>query len=171
MALRVEEITARIRQEIEAFEAPIEAVDVGYILEVGDGIARVSGLADVMANELLEFSGGVMGIALNLEADSVGVVIMGDYTHMEEGDVVRSTGRIASVPVGDGLIGRVVNALGQPVDNKGPIRSETYLPIERIAPGVVLDRHQSDRLDDPAGAGTARAYHWRPTDRKDRTRN
>jgi F-type H+-transporting ATPase subunit alpha len=138
MALRVEEITARIRQEIEAFEAPIEAVDVGYILEVGDGIARVSGLADVMANELLEFSGGVMGIALNLEADSVGVVIMGDYTHMEEGDVVRSTGRIASVPVGDGLIGRVVNALGQPVDNKGPIRSETYLPIERIAPGVVL---------------------------------
>ncbi len=138
MAFRVEEITARIRQEIEAFEAPVEAVDVGYILEVGDGIARVSGLADVMANELLEFSGGVLGIALNLEADSVGVVIMGDYTHMEEGDMVRSTGRIASVPVGDDLVGRVVNALGQPVDNKGPIRSETYLPIERIAPGVVL---------------------------------
>ena len=138
MALRVEEITARIRQEIEAFEAPVEAVGVGYILEVGDGIARVSGLADVMANELLEFPGGVMGIALNLEADNVGVVIMGDYTHMEEGDMVRSTGRIASVPVGDGLIGRVVNALGQPVDNKGPIRSESYLPIERIAPGVVL---------------------------------
>ena len=138
MALRVEEITARIRQEIEAFEAPVEAVDVGYILEVGDGIARVSGLADVMANELLEFPGGVMGIALNLEADNVGVVIMGDYTHMEEGNMVRSTGRIASVPVGDGLIGRVVNALGQPVDDKGPIRSESYLPIERIAPGVVL---------------------------------
>ena len=106
MALRVEEITARIRQEIEAFEAPVEAVGVGYILEVGDGIARVSGLADVMANELLEFPGGVMGIALNLEADNVGVVIMGDYTNMEEGDMVRSTGRIASVPVGDGLIGR-----------------------------------------------------------------
>jgi F-type H+-transporting ATPase subunit alpha len=138
MALRVEEITARIRQEIEAFEAPVEAVDVGYILEVGDGIARVSGLADVMANELLEFPRGVMGIALNLEADNVGVVIMGDYTHMEEGNMVRSTGRIASVPVGDGLIGRVVNALGQPVDDKGPIRSESYLPIERIAPGVVL---------------------------------
>ena len=138
MALRVEEITARIRQEIEAFEAPLEAVGVGYILEVGDGIARVSGLADVMANELLEFPGGVMGIALNLEADNVGVVIMGDYTHMEEGNMVRSTGRIASVPVGDGLIGRVVDALGQPVDDKGPIRSESYLPIERIAPGVVL---------------------------------
>ena len=138
MALRVEEITSRIRQEIEAFEAPVEAVDVGYILEVGDGIARVSGLADVMANELLEFPGGVMGIALNLEADNVGVVIMGDYTHMEEGDMVRSTGRIASVPVGDGLIGRVVNALGQPVDGKGPIKSQSYLPIERIAPGVVL---------------------------------
>ncbi len=138
MALRVEEITARIRQEIEAFEAPVEAVDVGYILEVGDGIARVSGLADVMANELLEFPRGVMGIALNLEADNVGVVIMGDYTHMEEGNMVRSTGRIASVPVGDGLIGRVVDALGQPVDGKGPIRSESHLPIERIAPGVVL---------------------------------
>ncbi|MBC8255419.1 MAG: F0F1 ATP synthase subunit alpha, partial [Ardenticatenia bacterium] len=129
---------SRIRQEIEAFEAPVEAVDVGYILEVGDGIARVSGLADVMANELLEFPGGVMGIALNLEADNVGAVIMGDYTHMEEGDMVRSTGRIASVPVGDGLIGRVVNALGQPVDGKGPIKSQSYLPIERIAPGVVL---------------------------------
>jgi F-type H+-transporting ATPase subunit alpha len=138
MALRVEEITARIRQEIEAFEAPVEAVDVGYILEVGDGIARVSGLADVMANELLEFPGGVMGIALNLEADNVGVVIMGDFTHMEEGDMVRSTSRIASVPVGDGLIGRVVDALGQPVDGKGPIKSQSYLPIERIAPGVVL---------------------------------
>jgi F-type H+-transporting ATPase subunit alpha len=137
MALRVEDITAKIRKEIEAFEAPVETIDVGYVLEVGDGIARLSGLSGVMAGELLEFPGGVMGIALNLEEDNVGVVIMGDYTEIKEGDLVRSTGRIASVPVGDSLIGRVVNALGQPVDGKGPVRADSYRPIERIAPGVV----------------------------------
>jgi F-type H+-transporting ATPase subunit alpha len=137
MPLRVEDITARLRQEIEVFEAPIEAVDVGTVLEVGDGIARLSGLAGVMANELLEFPGGVLGMALNLEADNVGAVIMGDYTHIEEGDTVRSTGRIVSVPVGDQLIGRVVNALGQPVDGRGAIQPEKYNPVERIAPGVV----------------------------------
>jgi F-type H+/Na+-transporting ATPase subunit alpha len=137
MPLRVEDITARLRQEIEAFEAPIEAVDVGTVLEVGDGIARLSGLAGVMANELLEFPGGVLGMALNLEADSLGAVIMGDYTHIEQGDTVRSTGRIISVPVGDQLIGRVVNALGWPVDGKGAIQAEKDYPVERIAPGVV----------------------------------
>jgi len=149
MALRVEDITAKIRQEIESFEAPIEVVDVGYVLEVGDGIARLSGLGDVMAGELLEFPGGVMGIALNLEADNLGVVIMGDYTEIEEGDVVRSTGRIASVPVGDGLVGRVVNALGQPIDGKGPIQSDTYRSIERIAPGVVFRQN----VDTPVQTG------------------
>jgi len=137
MALRVEDITTRIRQEIEAFEAPLETVDVGYVLEVGDGIARLSGLASVMSGELLEFPGGVMGITLNLEADIVGAVIMGEYTEIEEGDEVRSTGRIASVPVGDALVGRVVNALGQPIDGKGPIQTDTHRPVERIAPGVV----------------------------------
>jgi len=149
MAIRVEEITARIRQEIEAFEAPIEAVDVGYVLEVGDGIARLSGLAGVMASELLEFPGGVMGMALNLEEDNVGAIIMGDYTHIEEGDMVRSTGRIASVPVGDALIGRVVNALGQPVDGKGPLRCDQERPIERIAPGVVYRKN----VDTPVQTG------------------
>jgi len=149
MALRVEDITARIREEIEAFEAPVEMVDVGYVLEVGDGIARLSGLTGVMAGELLEFPGGVMGIALNLEADNVGAVIMGEYTEIEEGDVVRSTGRIASVPVGDGLIGRVVNALGRPVDGKGPIQFETYRPVERIAPGVVYRQN----VDTPVQTG------------------
>ena len=99
MALRVEDITAKIRQEIESFEAPVEVVDVGYVLEVGDGIARLSGLADVMVGELLEFPGNVMGIALNLETDNVGAVIMGEYTEIEEGDLVRSTKRIASVPI------------------------------------------------------------------------
>jgi F-type H+-transporting ATPase subunit alpha len=149
VALRVEDITEKIRREIEAFEAPVEVVDVGYVLEVGDGIARLSGLADVMAGELLEFPGGVMGIALNLEADNVGAVIMGEYTEIEEGDMVRSTGRIASVPVGDGLIGRVVNALGRPIDGKGPIQSDSYHPIERIAPGVVYRQN----VDTPVQTG------------------
>ncbi len=149
MALRVEDITARIRQEIESFEAPVEVVDVGYVLEVGDGIARLSGLADVMSGELLEFPGGVMGIPLNLEADNVGVVIMGEYAEIEEGDMVRSTGRIASVPVGESLVGRVVNALGQPIDGKGPIQSDSYRPIERIAPGVVYRQN----VDTPVQTG------------------
>jgi F-type H+-transporting ATPase subunit alpha len=137
MALRVEDITAAIRRQIEAFEAPLEAVDVGSVIEVGDGIARISGLAGVMAGELLEFPGGIMGIALNLEEGQVGAVIMGDYTAIEEGDTVHSTGRIASVPVGDALIGRVVNALGQPVDGGGPIATDKYRPVERVAPSVV----------------------------------
>jgi F-type H+-transporting ATPase subunit alpha len=149
MALRVEDITEKIRHEIEAFEAPVEVVDVGYVLEVGDGIARLNGLADVMTSELLEFPGGVMGIALNLEADNVGAVIMGEYTEIEEGDIVRGTERIASVPVGNGLIGRVVNALGQPVDGKGPIQSDSYRPIERIAPGVVYRQN----VDTPVQTG------------------
>ncbi len=149
MALRVDEITARIKREIESFEAPVEAVDVGYILEVGDGIARISGLSEVMSDELLEFPGGVMGIALNLEDDNVGAVIMGDYTHIEEGDMVRGTGRIASVPVGDALIGRVVNALGEPVDGKGPLNTDKYRPVERIAPGVVYRQN----VDTPVQTG------------------
>ena len=149
MALRVEDITEKIRHEIEAFDAPVEVVDVGYVLEVGDGIARLSGLADVMAGELLEFPGGVLGIALNLEADNVGVVIMGEYTEIEEGDIVRSTGRIASVPVGDSLTGRVVNALGEPIDGKGPIRSDSYRSIEHIAPGVVYRQN----VDTPVQTG------------------
>jgi F-type H+-transporting ATPase subunit alpha len=149
MPLQFEEITSRIRREIEAFEAPVEAVDVGYVLEVGDGIARLSGLAGVMANELLEFPGGVMGMALNLEKDTVGAVIMGEYAHIQEGDTVRSTGRITSVPVGDQMIGRVVNALGQPVDGRGPIQAETTNPVERIAPGVIYRQN----VDTPVQTG------------------
>jgi F-type H+-transporting ATPase subunit alpha len=149
MALRVEDITERIKREIESFEAPVEVTNVGYVLEVGDGIARLSGLSGVMAGELLEFPGAVMGIALNLEADNVGAVIMGNYTEIEEGDMVRGTGRIASVPVGDSLIGRVVNALGQPVDGKGSVRSDSYRPVERIAPGVVYRQN----VDTPVQTG------------------
>lgn len=137
MVLKLDDITAKIRQQIESFEAPIETSDVGLVMSVGDGIARVSGLANVMATELLEFPGGVLGMALNLEANSVGAVIMGDYEHIEEGDTVKSTGRIASVPVGEALIGRVVNAIGEPIDGKGPIDNDGFYPVDKIAPGVI----------------------------------
>ena len=112
----VEDITQFLRQQIETFEAPVEALDVGTVIEVGDGIARISGLANAMASELVEFENGVLGIVLNLEVDNVGVIIMGEYTDIEEGQTVRSTGRIVSVPVGEALIGRVINAVGEPVD-------------------------------------------------------
>ncbi|MFQ5340388.1 MAG: F0F1 ATP synthase subunit alpha [Anaerolineae bacterium] len=137
MAIRVDDITEVLRRQIESFEAPVEMVEVGTVEEVGDGIARASGLAGVMVSELVEFENGVMGIALNLEDDQVGIIIMGGYTDIEEGDTVRSTGRIASVPVGEQLIGRVVNALGEPIDGKGPIGATKIRPVERIAPGVV----------------------------------
>jgi len=139
MASQVDDVAAALRQQIEAFEAPLKAVDIGRVVEVGDGIARVTGLATAMASELVEFTKtGVMGVALNLERDQVGIIIMGDYTDIEEGDEVRSTGRIISVPVGNALIGRVVNALGMPIDGKGPIDTDKLRPIERIAPNVTV---------------------------------
>jgi F-type H+-transporting ATPase subunit alpha len=143
MALQAKDITALLKKQIEDFEAPLQAVDVGSVTEVGDGIARADGLAGVMAMELVEFppkpgrADSIMGLVLNLEADNVGIIIMGEYTSIEEGDMVRGTGRIVSVPVGAGLVGRVVNALGEPIDGKGPITSEKHRPIERIAPNVV----------------------------------
>lgn len=133
----ISQITADLKKQIESYEPEMEVRDVGSVLEAGDGIARVGGLSDVRAQELVQFANGVMGIAFNLEHDNVGVIIMGEYDKIEEGMVVRSTGRISSVPVGDGLIGRVVNALGQPVDGKGPVKFDRYRQIERIAPGVV----------------------------------
>jgi len=133
----IKQITSDLQKQIEAFKPEIGIADVGTVSEAGDGIARVFGLANVKAQELVQFENGVMGIAFNLEKDSVGVIIMGDYAGVTEGMSVRATGRIASVPVGDGLIGRVVNALGEPIDGKGPIQFSGYRPIERIAPGVV----------------------------------
>ncbi len=133
----IRQITADLQQQIDSFKAEVEVRDIGTVLEAGDGIARASGLADVRAQELVQFDNGVLGIAFNLEKDNVGIIIMGEYSEIEEGMHVRSTGRIASVPVGDGMIGRVVNALGLPVDGKGPIKFDHYRPIERIAPGVV----------------------------------
>ncbi|MGH2619048.1 MAG: F0F1 ATP synthase subunit alpha, partial [Anaerolineales bacterium] len=133
----VNNLSAELRKQIAEFSPGIELHDVGTTIEAGDGIARVSGLTAVSAQELVQFENGVNGIAFNLETDAVGVIIMGDYAGVEEGMTVYSTGRIASVPVGEGVIGRVVNALGEPVDGKGPIQFDSYQPIERIAPGVI----------------------------------
>ncbi len=137
MAVSIDRIAEELKRQILEFEPTVRMVDVGTVTYVGDGIARVSGLTNAMASELVEFEDGTLGIVFNLEEDSVGVIIMGEYTGIEEGQLVRSTGRIASVPVGDALIGRVVNAVGQPIDGKGPIETDKYRPVERIAPGVV----------------------------------
>jgi len=133
----IKQITSDLQRQIQGFEPELNISDVGTVLEAGDGIARVQGLASVRAQELVQFGNGVMGTAFNLEKDSVGVIVMGDYSGITEGMSVRGTGRIASVPVGDAMIGRVVNALGEPIDGKGPIATTGFRPIERIAPGVV----------------------------------
>ncbi len=137
MGVSVEQLAEELKEQILRFEPTARQVDVGTLTYVGDGIARATGLTNVMANELVEFENGTLGIAFNLEDESVGIIIMGEYTDIEEGQMVRSTGRIVSVPVGDALIGRVVNAVGQPIDGKGPIETDKYRPVERIAPGVV----------------------------------
>ncbi len=135
--IKADEITKLIRDQIENYESRIAVDEVGTVMSLGDGIARVYGLDKVMAGELIEFPHGVAGIAMNLEEDQVGAVLLGDYTEIKEGDTVKRTGRIMSVPVGDKLIGRVVDALGQPIDDKGPIVADQYNPVERIAPGVI----------------------------------
>src|SRR3712207_723951 len=138
MAVSATEIGDILRQQIAGFQDQMTVTNVGTVVSVGDGIANVYGLSQVMASELVEFpKTNTIGLAFNLEEDAVGIIILGDYKEIEEGDEVRSTGLIASVPVGDALIGRVVNALGQPIDGKGPIQTDKRRPIERIAPGVV----------------------------------
>ncbi len=137
MDIRAEEISKIIRDQIGSYAVDVDVAEVGTIVSVGDGIARVHGVEKTMAGEMLEFPHGIFGIALNLEEESVGAVLLGDYTEIKEGDPVKRTGRIISVPVGRELVGRVVNALGQPIDGKGPVVSKQQMPIERIAPGVV----------------------------------
>ncbi len=132
-----EELAAVLRKQIDGFEPTVQSIEVGTVLEVGDGIARLDGLPGVMAGELVQFESGVLGMVMNLEADQVSAAIMGDYTDVREGSLVHRTRRIASVPVGDELIGRVVDALGRPLDRQGPIRSKRMRPVERIAPGVM----------------------------------
>ncbi len=135
--IQADEISRLLRAEIENYEKAVNVSETGSVISVGDGIARIYGLENVMAGELIEFTGGVSGIALNLEEDQVGAVLLGEYAGIKEGDEVRRTGRIMSVPVGEGMIGRVVDALGNPIDGKGPIVAKGYNAIERIAPGVV----------------------------------
>jgi F-type H+/Na+-transporting ATPase subunit alpha len=137
MDIRADEISKIIRDNIGSYAVEVDVAEVGTVISIGDGIARVHGVERAMAGEMLEFPKGVFGIALNLEEDSVGAVLLGEYTEIKEGDPVKRTGRIISVPVGDELLGRVVNALGQPIDGKGPITTKQFLPIERLAPGVV----------------------------------
>ena len=138
MSISPQEIADALRREIEGFQASAQQANVGNVLEVADGVAQVTGISECLAGELLEFPGGVMGMALNLEEDTVGAVILGDYLTIEEGDEVRTTGRVAEVPVGPEMLGRVVNALGEPVDGKGPITASATDVIEKVAPGVAL---------------------------------
>ena len=137
MNLRPEEISSVIKEQIKNYSTQLEVSDVGTVIQVADGIARVHGLENAMQGELLEFPGGVFGMVLNLEEDNVGAVLLGDTKNINEGDMVKTTGRVVEVPVGDAMIGRVVNALGQPIDGKGPIETTKYRQIERVASGVV----------------------------------
>lgn len=146
MSIRPEEISSILKQEIERFSTEIETSNVGRVIQVGDGIARVYGLQSCMASELLEFPNGVMGMAFNLEEDNIGVVILGPDEDIKEGMEVKRTGRVVEVPVGPALIGRVVNALGQPLDGKGPIETDMYLPVERKAPGVITRKSVHEPL-------------------------
>ncbi len=138
MAVRGQDFVSILRQQIEQFGAQATMVEVGTVVEVGDGIARIHGLSAARYNELLEFSSGVMGMALNLDEDSVGAVILGEYSQVKEGEEVRCTNRVVEVPVGDELIGRVVNPLGEPVDGRGPIKAQRTRPVEKVAPNVVM---------------------------------
>ena len=145
----IKDISSSLQKQIEAFKPEVEFSAVGTVTQAGDGIARASGLAEVQAQELVQFENGVMGIAFNLEQDNVGIIVLGEFSGIDEGMIVRTTGRIASVPVGDGMVGRVVNALGQPIDGKGPVASDHFRPMERIAPGVI----QRKDVDTPVQTG------------------
>ena len=174
------DIAAALRKNVEGFQPTIESEQVGRVLEVGDGIARVAGLPNAAVNELLEFEGGALGLALNLDEDTIGAVVLGKVDEVEEGQLVTATGRILSVPVGDALLGRVVNALGVAIDGKGPIPQDHVRRLEIQAPGITgrqagaraaPDRHQGHRRDDADRPGPARADHRRPQDRQDHGRD
>src|SRR5262249_34532809 len=135
--IRAEEITSIIQQEIEGYQTVLDVKEIGTVLSIGDGVAQIHGLEKVMYGELIEFPHEVVGIAFNLEEDSVGAVLLGDFAEIKSGDQVKRTGRIMSVPVGDALIGRVVSTIGEPLDGKGPIVTKEYTPTERIAPGII----------------------------------
>src|ERR1700730_11273985 len=146
MEIKADEISKIIREQIGSYAVDVDVAEVESIISIGDGIARVHGVENAMAGEMLEFPHGVFGIALNLEEESVGAVLLGEFKEIKEGDLVKRTGRIISVPVGEELLGRVVNALGQPIDGKGPISTTRFSPIERLAPGVVDRQPVKERL-------------------------
>ncbi|MBI2619381.1 MAG: F0F1 ATP synthase subunit alpha [Ignavibacteriales bacterium] len=135
--VRPDEVSAILRKQLSGFQSEVDIYDVGTVLQVGDGIARIYGLSKVMASELIEFPGNLFGMVLNLEEDNIGCVIFGEGSHVKEGDIVKRTGRVASMPVGEAMLGRVINPLGEPLDGKGPIKTEKFLPIERKALGVI----------------------------------
>ena len=149
MAVRADEITSILKEQIKSFGAPVVSADVGTVIEAGDGVVRIHGLSGCMLSELIEFENGTMGIAMNLEEETVAAIVLGDYIGIKEGTQARSTGRIIEVPVGDELIGRVIDPLGRPIDGKGPIRTSKTRPIERIAPGVTLRKS----VDTPVQTG------------------
>jgi len=168
LMINADDIAAALARNVSDFTAGTEVEQVGRIAEVGDGIARVTGLPGATVNELLEFENGTVGLALNLDEESIGAVVLGTMEGLDEGQVVRSTGRILSVPVGDALLGRVVNPLGEPIDGKGPLGA-TRCPApgsrdggHRVAPAglrTIADRHQGHRRHDPDRPGPARAHH------------
>ncbi|MFM8232133.1 MAG: F0F1 ATP synthase subunit alpha, partial [Chthoniobacterales bacterium] len=133
-------LVQEIESKIKGLQSGAARTNTGTVREVGDGIARVEGLSNVMLNEMVEFPGGVFGLALNLEENEVGVVLLGNYGAIKEGDEVKTTGKLLSLPVGKGLLGRVVNTLGEPIDGKGPIQASAYYPLEKIAPGIIKRR-------------------------------
>ncbi|MDZ4384889.1 MAG: F0F1 ATP synthase subunit alpha, partial [Candidatus Moranbacteria bacterium] len=136
-------IVDQLKKQLENFETATQTEKIGTVVEVGDGVAKISGLSDAMASEMLDFGNGIFGVALNLEEGAVGAMILGSYEGIKEGDIVKSTGKILSVPVGDMMIGRVVSPLGEAIDGKGEIKSETYYPVEKIAPGVITRKSVS----------------------------
>ena len=174
LTINADEITAALRRYVDDYTPEVGTEQVGRIVEVGDGIARITGLPGAAVNEILEFEDGTEGLALNLDEETIGAVILGDDTGLEEEQLVKATGRILSVRVGDALLGRVVNALGEPVDGKGPIATDETRRLEVQAPGhrappagvrAAADRHQGHRRHDPHRPGPARADHRRPQDR------
>ncbi len=156
MSIKASEITDLIQARIKNFDAATEARNVGTVVSVTDGICRVHGLADAAYGEMLEFPNNTFGLALNLEQDSVGAVVLGEYRHIGEGATVKTTGRILEVPVGPEMLGRVVDALGNPLDGKGPIKASKRSPIERVAPGVIWRKSVSQ----PVQTGSRRSTRW-----------
>jgi F-type H+-transporting ATPase subunit alpha len=158
MKFQADEIASVLKEEIAQYHATLDVAEVGKVLEVGDGVAQIYGLSKAMAGEMLEFADGAVGVVFNLEENSVGAVVLGDYLGIKEGDEVRTTGKLLSVPVGEAMIGRVVDPLGRPMDGKGPIQTPHRRPMETIAPGIAerqpvnraaTDWHQGHRRDDP----------------------